>query len=887
MIGLLEKEKINLHSSRRKFLKASAVGGAGVAFGALPGLEALLNGAESQNVTASEHASSDAHPSSPHPDAEKQFTRGIGVYPGDPSEDFSPELVLDNSSYRNLALHRPAYHSSSYDYNVTAQLVTDGIKDTDWPTWVATATSSAGALPKVQREFILDHSHTTTTDVQGSPATVQIQLGGGRNVPEIDRVDLVVISPFGAAKSNLQFTVSASEDARSWRKVGNVSAPERAPIEGYPPDFVRFNPLYIPSISFSSPCRSRFYQIECALQNALPQMSYLQWRIGEVIFFNGGRRVDIGGPYNFTSAWMSEGLGEEWVYVDLGAQCTFDRIKLYWIARAAEGSIQASDDAEKWVNLHHFASESGLLDDVKLTRPARGRYVRVLMTRPSSPDGYVLSEVEIYGRGGPVAGPRRHTPEFREIQVGETFNLAEQTWRVQRSSLVNGDGKVLSQPGFSDADWIFATVPGTVLCSYLNVGAIPDPNFGKNQLYISDSYFYSDFWYRTEFILLDFEEGKKIWLNFDGVNWTAEIFLNGEDLGGIEGAFARGRFEITSKLRTGQKNALAVCIKNNATPGSCKQKTWESNGPNGGALGADNPTYHASVGWDWIPTVRGRNTGIIGGICLTTTAAVTLDNPAVTTTLPLPDTSSSDVAFEMDVVNHSLISVHGKLRGRFGDVQFEEDVYVDGSEVKHLRLDPSTHPELRLQNPRLWWPVGYGDPHLYDVELRFELAGGVLSDIKTFKTGIRQMSYKEEDGALKIWINGRRFIPRGGNWGFSESMLRYRAREYDATLRYHREMNFNMIRNWVGQIGDNEFYEACDRHGVMVWQDFWLANPWDGPDPDNDRMFVQNADDTIRRIRTHPSVGLYCGRNEGYPPAPLDSALRQAIADLHPGLHYI
>ena len=152
---------------------------------------------------------------------------------------------------------------------------------------------------------------------------------------------------------------------------------------------------------------------------------------------------------------------------------------------------------------------------------------------------------------------------------------------------------------------------------------------------------------------------------------------------------------------------------------------------------------------------------------------------------------------------------------------------------------------------------------------------------------MRQFAYSEDGGILRMWINGRRFIPKGGNWGFRESMLRYRAREYDAAVRYHRDMHFNMIRNWVGQIGDDEFYEACDRHGVVVWQDFWLANPWDGPDPDNDSMFMQNADDPIRRIRTHPSVGLYCGRNEGYPPAPLDRALRKSIADLHPGLHYI
>jgi hypothetical protein len=106
-------------------------------------------------------------------------------------------------------------------------------------------------------------------------------------------------------------------------------------------------------------------------------------------------------------------------------------------------------------------------------------------------------------------------------------------------------------------------------------------------------------------------------------------------------------------------------------------------------------------------------------------------------------------------------------------------------------------------------------------------------------------------------------------------------------VRYHREMNFTMIRNWVGQIGDEEFYQACDRHGVMVWQDFWLANPWDGPNPDDHALFLANARDFVLRIRNHASIGLYCGRNEGFPPKPVDEGIRKILKELHPGLHYI
>jgi hypothetical protein len=461
------------------------------------------------------------------------------------------------------------------------------------------------------------------------------------------------------------------------------------------------------------------------------------------------------------------------------------------------------------------------------------------------------------------------------------LDLAGGNWKLQRDSLVTADGTALSKPGFDDEHWIIATVPGTILTSYYNAGAVPDPNFGDNQLMLSDSFFYADFWYRNEFVPPPAAPGQHCWLNFDGVNWKAEVFLNGEKLGRIDGGFIRGRFDVTKLLHPGLKNALAVRIEKNANPGSVKEKTFENPDKNGGVLGADNPTYHASIGWDWIPTIRGRDTGIWSDVYLNLTGPVTIESPLVSTSLPLPDTSHADVSVTVTLRNHDSQPINGVLRGRFGDATFATKVSVEAGAEK------TANAALRIQNPKLWWPSGYGDPNLYTVELRFETTGGKLSESKEFHSGIRQFAYSEDGGVLKMWINGRRFIPRGGNWGFPESMLRYRAREYDAAVRYHSDMNFNMIRDWVGQIGDDAFYNACDRYGIVVWQDFWLANPWDGPDPDDNDMFLRVARDYVRRIRNHPSIGLYCGRNEGYPPKPLDDGIRAALAELHPGLHYI
>jgi Exo-beta-D-glucosaminidase Ig-fold domain/Glycosyl hydrolase 2 galactose-binding domain-like/NedA-like, galactose-binding domain/Glycosyl hydrolases family 2 len=830
-------------------------------------------------------------------DAEVQ-TRGVGVYPGDPREDFAPTLVPDATTYRNLAFRRPALQSSAYDYNLTAQLVTDGIKERVPPRWVATTTSEEGLVPKPSREFTLDHNATSGLDFAG-PAWIQFELGGGAAPLQIDRIQVEAhprrpppwerkrprktVKDPGAETKEWGWTVSTSDDGKTWTAVGHISgqleAPPPPPSGGNMSEifawFRRANPVLRPSIPLSAPQHARFYRV--SLDSAAGE----SWALAKVTFFDGNRPVEVGGPYRFSSAWMSEGAGTQWVSVDLGAPSSFDRVSLSWIRRAAEGTIQASDDGETWRDVQALPAGSGTSDDVKLAQPASGRYVRILMTRPASPEGYVLSELEVWGRGGLV--PLAHAAAAPR---DGRLDLAGGGWRVQRDSLVHADGLALSEPGFQDDDWVIATVPGTVLSSYWNAGALPDPNFGDDQLAISDSFFYADFWYRTEFQAPAAGAGQRSFLNFDGVNWKAEVYLNGEKVGRVEGGFMRGRFDVTGLIHPGKLNALAVRIEKNATPGSVKQKTIERGGQNGGALGADNPTYHASIGWDWIPTVRGRNIGLWNDVYVSVTGPVTVEDPFVETTLPLPDTSRADVMITASLVNHESRAVSGTLRGSFGDATFAQAVELAPDATRTVVLGPSANPTLRLSKPRLWWPNGYGDPDLYDVTLEF-VVDGQVSDTTAFKAGVRQFTYSEDGGALRIWINGRRFVGRGGNWGFPETNLRYRRREYDVAVRLHRDMNFTMIRNWVGQTGDDEFYEACDRYGIVVWQDFWLANPYDGPDPDDDDLFLRNVRDTVLRIRNHPSLGLYCGRNEGDPPPTLERGIRSILADLDADIHYI
>jgi hypothetical protein len=811
----------------------------------------------------------------------QEYTRGVGIYPGKVSEDFAPVMHIDDTAYRNLALRRAAWHSSSINYNLTAQLITDGIIDTAMPGWILTTSSQNGKLKKNEREWILDRHPMTSVSLNGPGGWIQFETAGSITDEHVDSINISgSIRIDDGDPKGWDCIVSGSVNGISWSELGRLSD-RGLPGDSVPLPYRMWAPSNLRIFSYPFSLKTadshRFYRVELNAPNAI------NWSIGEFELLNNDKRIKIGGPYHFTSAWMSEGNKQEWVYVDLGASCRFDSIVLYWIMRPEVCTVQVSDDTFKWEDLMNLPAVSGLTDNLTLDQPANGRFIRLLIKQLSSARSCILSEMQVFGAGGPVP----LACSSPAVKDNGRMDLAGGAWRLQRGSLAGGNGEILSQCGFNDNSWVIATVPATVLVSYLNTGAIPDPNFGDNQLMISESFFYSDFWYRTEFVAPESYKGRYVYINFDGINWKAEVFLNGHRLGRIEGAFTRGQFNVTEIIKPGEKNALAILVEKNATPGFVTEQTFMSPDRNGGELGADNPTFHASVGWDWIPTIRGRNTGIWNDVYLTSSGQVTIKNPFVITDLPLPDTTNADISIELSLCNHSEENVTGTLIGTFDSISFEYTVTLRANETMNVKLDSSTHKSLKLQNPKLWWPKGYGNPYLYRVELKFITGDNQMSDIKSFLTGVRELTCTEEEGKLKIWINGRRFAGRGGNWGFSESMLRYRAREYDIALRYHSDMDFTMIRNWVGQTGDDEFFDACDRHGIMVWQDFWLANPVDGPDPDDNKMFMDNAGDFVMRIRNHPCVALYCGRNEGNPPRVLDNAIRKMLTEIHPGVLYI
>ncbi len=793
-------------------------------------------------------------------------TRGIGVYPGNPDESFAPSLVKGDRSYRNIALERITYQSSCYDYNLTSQLVTDGIIGTQPTAYVDINYHSGTQSGKVERELherLFDGKPDSRIEFRLPDPTVEIAFHGMS--VQTDRIEIM-----GAGGVRGEVTVYGSKDGTSWEELG------WDPVSGGWEFFC--------SVDLEEPVEYSVFRMDFDV-NGADALS-----LNTVNFYMDGELLDVLPSTRFVSAWRSAGAADEWVTVDLGFESEFDKLVFHWLNPAASGEILTSHDNIVWTSVARIGSAADF-GEVKLAKAARARYVRAAFAASADGRPLELAELEVYGRGGAAA-----VPKAAPARRGARQDLAGGAWKLRRASLVQADGAALSGPSYDDGAWMPATVPGTVLASFVNAGAVADPAFADNQFLGSDSYFRSPFWYRDTFDA--HPDSERQFLHFDGINWKADVYLNGISLGRIEGAFREGEFDVTGILKEG-RNDLAVLIHENIHYGAVKEQTAYSSDQNGGIVGADNPTMHATVGWDWIPTVRGRDIGIWDDVYITYKGAVSIADPFVRTVLPLPDTTSADVYAEVTLVNHSARSVEGSLRGAFGDAGFDLAQTLAPGESRTVKV-----PALHLDHPRLWWPKGYGEQNLYDVSFSF-VTDGKVSDEVSFKSGVRQMDFSvdgyeptpglqkggfESSGEperLSLYVNGRRFIGFGGNWGFPEILLNYRGREYDIAVAYHADMNFTIIRNWVGMTGDKEFYEACDRHGVMIWQDFWLANPWDGPDPYYPGLFEEVAEEYIRRIRNHPSLAIYVGRNEGNPPEEIDAFLAEAVAREHPGMHYI
>ncbi len=437
------------------------------------------------------------------------------------------------------------------------------------------------------------------------------------------------------------------------------------------------------------------------------------------------------------------------------------------------------------------------------------------------------------------------------------------------------------RPDTLTASWINAQVPGTVFNSYVLAGKEKDPNFGDNIWNVDKTRYDRNFWYRADFSVPASYSSGHTWLNLDGVNRDADVFVNGTKVGSMHGFFQRGRFDVTAQVHVGGQNSLAVLdyvpvmAVPPVKPGEKIPEKYHEN--------FTSPAFICSTGWDWMPRVPGLNMGIYKDVYLTHTGDVSIIDPWIRSDLPTG--GGADLAVQTDVENHSAAPVEGKLVGDIepGGIRFSTPVSLKANETKTVRLTQETVAALHLQNPRLWWPNGYGDPNLYTCHFEFR-AGDAVSDQKDVTFGIKKYTYTTTDDMLRFYINGVRLFPKGGSWGMNEYMLRCNAADYDLKLRLHQDMHMNIIRNWMGMTPDEAFYAACDRYGMMVWDEFWLNN--NGAVPADYDVYKANVVEKIKQFRNHPCIVLWCGENEGGPPKPLNNALADDVKTLDGGDRY-
>lgn len=468
-------------------------------------------------------------------------------------------------------------------------------------------------------------------------------------------------------------------------------------------------------------------------------------------------------------------------------------------------------------------------------------------------------------------------------------------WFARRANEVNVDGNQLSATSPETTGWISARVPGTVLTTLLENQQYPAPEFGLNNNLIPDIYevgndFYT-FWFIRKFDIPELPEGRNVWLNFRGINYKAEIFLNGKRVNNSthEGMFLRKSFNITPWLRTDAPNTLAVLVYPPTHAGN----------PNGGQGGdgqiARNNTMQYTPGWDWIQPVRDRNTGIWDEVSITTTGSVKLNSPHIVTKVPgirTPDAKTQKDAFintSVEIENISDKPVKGMLVCETDGSRLTLQVSLPPNEKKEIEFT-----SLAVKNPRLWWPNGIGKQPLYDMSISFK-TNNETSDSKQIRYGIREITTDKcpDNGGRRFFVNGQKIYITGGNYINSDWLLRLSPERYRDEVRFHAEMNLRMIRVWGGALVERpEFYKACDEYGILVFQDLWGSGDcngaWEDPTkqdsrerrweyPDNHDLFIASVEDQIKMIRNHPSLCFWCGANEWPLAKDIDKKLKEEV----------
>ncbi len=467
-------------------------------------------------------------------------------------------------------------------------------------------------------------------------------------------------------------------------------------------------------------------------------------------------------------------------------------------------------------------------------------------------------------------------------------------WRCQPVSKVSGTGENISTLAYATSNWLPATVPGTVLTTLLNNHLIADPFYGMNNKYIADIYEtgrdYYTYWFVNDFTEKAPVKNELVWLHLRGVNYSCEIYLNGHKVNAQThtGMYLRQTYNITPLLAKGGRNRLAILVLPPDPVGN----------PNGGQGGdgeiARNVAHQYVAGWDWIQPIRDRNTGIWDKVTIEKTRSINLKNPHIVTLVPgkrFPGVAQQPALIKAsaEIENPGAQPVQGRLQLTIDGKTVSQTVTIAAHSSREVQL-----PIHQLMNPKLWWPNGYGKQPLYKATYQF-VQGSQLLDSETVSIGVRELQtqWNERSQSREIWVNGQKIFIKGGNYIVSDAMLRLSAKRYDAEMRFHRDMNLNLVRIWGGALTERpEFYAACDKFGLLVFQDFWFSGDcngkWTDPMkkedqltrrtyPDDHALAIASFADQVKMICNHASLAIYCGGNEIAPPQDILLAMKDSV----------
>ena len=449
------------------------------------------------------------------------------------------------------------------------------------------------------------------------------------------------------------------------------------------------------------------------------------------------------------------------------------------------------------------------------------------------------------------------------VDNANSVELLREHWSIQSSADVRADGAAISTVGFGSRDWYPATLPSTVLSALVQDQVYPDPYAGMNLRSIPGTTYpiFEDFsniqmpptspfrhswWYRTEFKLPEDYKGKTIWLGFDGINYRANVWMNGKQIADsteLAGTWRVFRFDVTAAAKLGGDNALAVEVF------------------------APQPRDLAITLVDWAPMPPDKEMGLWRDVRISATGPVALRFPAVLAKLNLPAANEARLTVRTEVTNAQDHPVEATLKGRIENLAFEQRVRLGPKETKVVRFTPEEFPQLRLINPRLWWPVQTGRQELYPLELSAEV-GGQVSDSTHIQFGVREVTSRiDENGHRRFQINGKDILIRGAGYSF-DLMLRSSPERQQDELNYVRDLNLNAVR-LEGKIENDHFFDLADQMGILVLPGWCCCDQWENwPawDKENEQIAGESLRDQLRRLERHPSVIAWLYGSDFAPP---------------------